>query len=338
MHFAVEQKIVPLVPDLRLDIYRGEEWINAFAADVSAGLTAQPYELLPKYFYDERGSELFDRITELPEYYPTRTETAILQQCGTEIIAAANPTDLVELGSGSSQKTKLLLEPLLELRGEACYVPIDVSEAAVRAATVRLVEQYPGLRVHAVIGDFERHLGGLPDGDARLIAFLGGTIGNFTQDRMLFFLRRLLALCGPDDRLLIGIDFVKDIDQLEAAYNDSQAVTAAFNKNILAAINDNLRGDFDLDAFEHVAFFDRENSWIEMRLRALRAQTVRIGALDMQVEFAAGDEIRTEISRKFRRSQFERELKVAGFRLQEWFCDDAARFGLALIAPAQVRF
>ncbi|MGB3951673.1 MAG: L-histidine N(alpha)-methyltransferase, partial [Solirubrobacterales bacterium] len=272
-------------------------------------------------------------ICELPEYYPTRTEESILIDHGAEIVEAANATALVELGSGSSRKTDHLLRPLLKRDDEALYVPIDVSESAVREASVRLVERYRGLRVHGVIGDFERHLGGLPEAEARLFAFLGGTIGNFTPDRMLFFLKRLAHLLGDYDTLLIGVDLIKDVGELEAAYNDSAGVTADFNKNILATINANLRGDFSLDGFDHVALYDEENSWIEMRLRANSDQRVRIGALDMEIEFAAGDEIRTEISRKFRRPAFERALATAGLRLRGWYTDEHQRFALALAAP-----
>lgn len=323
----------PVTPDVRLDIYRGEEWITAFANDVHRGLSAEPRELPPKYFYDARGSALFDEITELPEYYPTRTEESILSERGAEIVETSGATALVELGSGSSRKTEHLLVPLLDRMGEAMYVPMDFSESAVREASVRLVAQYPGLRVHGMIGDFEKHLGGLPEADARLFAILGGTIGNFQHDHMLFFLKRLARLLEPADSLLIGIDLVKDLAEMEAAYNDSAGVTADFNKNVLASINDNLRGDFDLDAFEHVAFFDRDNSWIEMRLRASAGQRVRIGALDMQLRFNAGDDIRTEISRKFRRAAFERDLHLAGLDLCGWYTDERARFALALAAP-----
>ncbi|MFT4049029.1 MAG: L-histidine N(alpha)-methyltransferase [Solirubrobacterales bacterium] len=329
-----ELEFAAVRPDVRLDIYRGEEWITSFANDVGDGLTADPPALHPKYFYDAAGSELFDRICELPEYYPTRTERSILEARGADIVDTAAAGALVELGSGSSLKTEHLLRPLLASLGEALYVPIDFSEVAVREASVRLITDYPGLRVHGVIGDFEKHLGGLPEADARLIAFLGGTIGNFTPDRMRFFLRRLELLMGPSDTLLIGMDLVKDRDELEAAYNDSAGVTAEFNKNVLASINRNLSGDFDLSAWEHVAFFDEQNSWIEMRLRALRDQVVRVGAIDLTVGFQAGDEIRTEISRKFTRERFVADAEDSGFQLREWYTDERERFALALLAPA----
>ncbi len=334
MEASHDLAFAPVTPDVRLDIYRGEEWVTAFANDVREGLGHEPRSLAPKYFYDARGSELFDRITELPEYYPTRAETEILTAEGPAIVERAGAEALVELGSGSSVKTELLLAPLIERADAPLYVPIDVSESAVRAAAVRLVDQYPGLRVHAVIGDFEKHLGGLPESSARLIAFLGGTIGNFTPGPMLFFLRRMRSLMGPEDSLLIGLDLIKPVDEIEAAYNDSAGVTAEFNKNVLAAINQNLRGDFDLGGFEHVAFFDRENSWIEMRLRATRSQQVHVGAVDLDLEFEPGDEIRTEISRKFDPTHFEHDLSAAGMRADEWYTDARERFALVLARVA----
>lgn len=326
-----ELEFAPVKPDVRLDIYRGEEWITSFAGDVREGLSTDPPWLHPKYFYDAAGSELFDRICELPEYYPTRTEESILESRGADIVDAAAASALVELGSGSSLKTEHLLRPLLASMGEALYVPIDFSEVAVREASVRLITEYPGLQVHGVIGDFEKHLGGLPEAEARLIAFLGGTIGNFTPDRMRFFLRRLELLMDDRDSLLIGMDLVKDKAELEAAYNDSAGVTAEFNKNVLASINRNLSGDFDLAAWDHVAFFDEENSWIEMRLRANRNRVVRVGAIDLTLDFLAGDEIRTEISRKFTREGFAADAEHSGLELREWYTDEHARFALALL-------
>ncbi|MBJ7458835.1 MAG: L-histidine N(alpha)-methyltransferase [Thermoleophilaceae bacterium] len=334
---VAELEFAEVKPDVRLDIYRGEEWITSFANDVRQGLTARPRALQPKYFYDAKGSELFDQICELPEYYPTRTEESILEARGADIVDAAAATSLVELGSGSSLKTEHLLRPLLANTGEALYVPIEFSESAVREASVRLVGDYPGLRVHGMIGDFEKHLGGLPRADARLFAFLGGTIGNFTPDEMLFFLKRMAFLAEPDDTLLVGIDLVKDKNELEAAYNDSAGVTAAFNKNVLSSINTSLAGNFDLDSWEHVAFFDEENQWIEMRLRATRNQVVKIAALDLTIDFVAGEDIRTEISRKFTRDGFVSAIEEAGLELKDWYTDEDERFALALCAPANGR-
>lgn len=324
----------PVRPDVRLDIYRGEEWITAFAGDVLRGLTSDPPWLHPKYFYDAAGSELFDRICELPEYYPTRAEDAILAERGVEIVERSGARTLVELGSGSSIKTEHLLAPLLDASAETLYVPIDFSESAVREAAVRLVTEHSGLRVHGVIGDFEKHLGGLPKAEHRLIAFLGGTIGNFVPEQRSEFLARLAQLLEPDDSLLVGVDLVKDREQLEAAYNDSAGVTAEFNRNVLASINRNLGADFDLAAWQHVAFFDQRNSWIEMRLQAERPQAVQISAIDLSLEYAAGDQIRTEISCKFTRAGLTGELAAAGLALVDWYTDAGERFALALAQRA----
>lgn len=328
-----ELEFSPVRPDLRLDVYRGEEWITSFANDVRSGLTADPPALAPKYFYDARGSELFDQICLLPEYYPTRTEDAILAEHGDEIIDRAGARCLVELGSGSSLKTEHLLRPLLARQEDALYVPIDFSEAAVREASVRLIGQYGGLRVHGMIGDFEKHLGGIPHAERRLIAFLGGTIGNFAPERSRHFLRRLATLLADDDRLLLGVDLVKDRGELEAAYNDSAGVTADFNKNVLVAINKSLGADFELDGWQHVAFYDERQSWIEMRLRATRDQRVRIAVVDLELEFRAGDEIQTEISRKFTRQSLADDFAASGLVIDEWFTDPRERFALVLAAP-----
>ena len=300
------------------------------ADDVLDGLTRPLKKLPPKHLYDAVGSELFDRICELPEYYPTRTEDAILRKHGAQIIELSGAKSLVELGSGSSTKTEHLLGPLLADGAEALYVPIDFSEVAVREAAVRLIGEHPGLRVHGVIGDFERHLGGLPEGDARLIAFLGGTIGNFPSAQMSHFLRRLAMLMDETDSILIGIDLVKETSVLEAAYNDAAGVTADFNKNVLASINRSLAGDFDLSAWDHVAFFDPDNSWIEMRLAANRDQSVRVAAIDTTLEFSVGDEIRTEISRKFTQARFTADLARSGLEMVRWFTDERQRFALVL--------
>jgi L-histidine N-alpha-methyltransferase len=301
-----------------------------FAQDIRDGLTAEPRYLHPKYFYDEVGSKLFDAICELPEYYPTRTEAAILAEHGDQIVARAAASALVELGSGSSQKTGFLLAPMLRHNAGALYVPVEISESAVSEAAERLIDEHPGLRVVPVIGDFEAELGDLPTADARLFAFLGSTIGNFTPAQMHDFLIGLGRVMQPEDSLLIGIDLVKDRAELEAAYNDSAGVTARFNKNLLAVVNRELDGDFALDDWQHVAFFDERDCWIEMRLRSARAQRVELRAIDLTIDFAPGDEIRSEISRKFKRAQFGEDLSAAGFSLEGWFSDNDERFALAL--------
>jgi L-histidine N-alpha-methyltransferase len=312
---------------MRVDVHLGDDDLRtAMLADVRSGLTASPKELPPKYFYDERGSILFDEITRLPEYYPTRCERAILVEQAAAIASASGADTLVELGSGTSDKTRLLLGTGAFRR----YIPFDVSETTLRNAGEALEREFPGLEVHGVVGDFERHLDLLPRGGRRLVAFLGGTIGNLAPEERKQFLADVAAGLDPGDGLLLGTDLVKDLDRLEAAYNDSAGVTAEFNRNILTVINRSLHADFDVDAFAHRAFFDRANEWIEMRLVTASAQRVIVRDLDLTVEFAAGEEMRTEISAKFRRDRVEAELSGAGLRLAEWWTDPAGDFALSL--------
>jgi L-histidine Nalpha-methyltransferase len=314
-------------------------------ADALAGLTATPKSLPPKWFYDAQGSALFEKITELPEYYPTRAERAILRAVAPEIAALTGATVLVELGSGSSDKTRLLLSALRDAGTLRGYVPVDVSESALAAAGDALAAEYPGLAVHAVVADFENYLG-LPsaagtnaasNGEAaagpRLVAFLGSTIGNMVPAEREVFLRRVRARLRPGDTFLLGTDLVKDPAVLVAAYDDSAGVTAAFNKNVLAVLNAELGADFDLDAFEHVALWDAEDEWIEMRLRSTAAQQVHVPGIGLVVSFAADEEMRTEVSAKFRRSGVEAELAAAGFAMRSWWTDEAGQFGLSLSVP-----
>ena len=314
---------------IRID--RPLHWGDAdrLADDVRAGLTRELKELPPKYFYDSRGSELFDRITSLPEYYPSRAEREILNRRAPEIVSETDARELVELGSGTASKTRALLYAMAGAGSLRRYVPFDVDESVVERCAHELVELYPGLAVHGVVGDFERDLGHIPAGERRLLAFLGGTIGNLYPAERAAFLARLRRLMGASDRLLIGTDLVKDRHVLEAAYNDSQGVTAEFNRNVLRVVNEGLDADFEPEAFEHVAFFDEANSWIEMRLRANGAQTVRIDGASLQVTFEDGEELRTEISAKFTRDAVERELMEAGLRLDGFHTDERALFGLA---------
>jgi L-histidine N-alpha-methyltransferase len=315
-------------------------------ADALAGLTATPKSLPPKWFYDAQGSALFEKITELPEYYPTRAERAILRAVAPEIAALTGATALVELGSGSSEKTRLLLSALRDAGTLHGYVPVDVSESALAAAGDALAAEYPGLAVHAVVADFENYLG-LPsdagnnvasNGDAaagpRLVAFLGSTIGNMVPAEREVFLRRVRARLRPGDTFLLGTDLVKDPAVLVAAYDDSAGVTAAFNKNVLAVLNAELGADFDLDAFEHVAAWDAGREWIEMRLRATSAQSVRVADLGLTVEFAAAEEMRTEVSAKFREAGVRSELAAAGLAMRSWWTDPDGQFGLSLAVPA----
>jgi L-histidine N-alpha-methyltransferase len=324
-------------PDIAIERCLDEAHERGLAEDVLDGLTRPFKELPPKHFYDERGCELFDQITELPEYYPTRAERAILQERAAAIVAETGAAELVELGSGSAAKTRVLLDAMAAAGQLTRYVPFDVAESVVRDSAEALVEEYPGLRVHGVIGDFERHLDRIPPptlGEPRIVALLGGTIGNFPPGSRRRLLRDIAALLGPDDRLLLGTDLVKDPAVLEAAYDDAAGVTAEFNLNVLHVLNRELDADFPLTDFEHVAFFDRRNEWIEMRLRANRASSVRVGALDLDVELALGEEIRTEISAKFTPARLAADYAAAGLRLAGWHTDPQERFALSLAAPS----
>ncbi|AKN74114.1 histidyl-tRNA synthetase [Streptomyces sp. PBH53] len=299
----------------------------ALRADVLHGLTVTPKWLPPKWFYDARGSELFEQITELPEYYPTRAEREILAARSAEIAAASGARTLVELGSGSSEKTRYLIEALPRL---AAYVPVDVSESALTQAGQALIEERPQLEVHALIADFTAPLTLPATPGPRLLAFLGGTIGNLLPAERAEFLASVRALLAPGDGLLLGTDLVKDEEVLVRAYDDAAGVTAAFNKNVLAVVDRELGADFDPDAFDHVALWDAEQEWIEMRLRSRTAQTVKVPALDLAVDFAAGEELRTEVSAKFRKEGVTGELARAGLELTHWWTDAQGRFALSL--------
>jgi L-histidine Nalpha-methyltransferase len=313
---------------------------EALRADALSGLTSRPKSLPPKWFYDAQGSALFEKITELREYYPTRAEREILHAVAPGIAAVVKARTLVELGSGSSEKTRLLLDALRAAGTLRCYVPVDVSEPALVAAGDALSAEYPGLEVRAVVSDFEEHLGLPADGDApapRLIAFLGSTIGNLVPEQRASFLGRLRASLGAGDFFLLGTDLVKDPATLVAAYDDCAGVTAAFNKNVLAVLNTELGADFDLDEFEHVAVWDADAQWIEMRLRSLADQTEHLPAIGLTVSFAEGEEMRTEVSAKFRRAGVAAELAAAGFAMRSWWTDAAGQFGLSLSVPAASR-
>lgn len=321
---------ITVTPDAVIDVHLDPDWRErALRNDVAAGLTATPKSLPPKWFYDEVGSELFDDITRLEEYYPTERERSILVERAGEIANRVQPDMLIELGSGTSDKTRVLLDALTA-RGLDTFVPFDVSEAILRSAALQINDRYPELAVHAVVGDFEHHLPELPSGGRRLLALLGGTIGNFEPVARAAFLSDLAEHLSPGDALLLGTDLVKDIDRLELAYDDPAGVTAAFNRNVLHVINRELDGDFDPEAFDHVARFDTENEWIDLGLRAREPQTVHIGALDLTVAFAAGELLRTEISAKFRPAGIRDELAAAGFELAELWTDPDGDYGLSL--------
>jgi len=312
---------------------------DSLRADATAGLTATPKSLPPKWFYDANGSALFEKITGLPEYYPTRAEREILRANADRIAAATSASSLIELGSGSSEKTRLLIDALRQAGTLRTYVPVDVSEPALVAAADALLTEYPGIEVRAVVSDFEEHLGLPPreaNGGPRLVAFLGSTIGNLFPEQRAAFLTRLREGLAPGDALLLGTDLVKSPETLVAAYDDAAGVTAAFNKNVLSVLNTELGADFDLDSFDHVAAWNADREWIEMRLRSTTDQRVHvpgIGPGGLTVEFAAGEDMRTEVSAKFRRERVADELAAAGFGLRHWWTDEQARFGLSLAFP-----
>jgi L-histidine N-alpha-methyltransferase len=318
--------------EIQIDSWLSEADERVLANDVLDGLTRPFKELPPKHFYDTRGSELFERICELPEYYPTRTELAILRARAREIVKSTSVGELVELGSGAADKARLLLDEMARAGTIQRYVPFDVAESVVRDAAHQLVLDYEGLRIHGVIGDFQRHLDRIPpaNGVPRLVALLGGTIGNLPPGTRRGLLRDISALLGPCDRLLLGTDLVKDPEMIEAAYDDSEGLTAEFNRNVLHVVNRDLGADFVPESFEHVAFFDRRHEWVEMRLRASRPCSVLIADLGLRVEFAAGEELRTEISAKFTRARVEADLVSVGLELEHWYTDEQELFALSL--------
>jgi L-histidine Nalpha-methyltransferase len=303
---------------------------QALRRDVHDGLTQTPKTLPPKWFYDSAGSDLFDQITRLTEYYPTRTEAEILRDRSAEIAAASGADTLVELGSGTSEKTRLLLSALRDSGSLRRFIPFDVDAGVLQAASAAILEEYPGVEIDAVCGDFEEHLGKIPRVGRRLVVFLGSTIGNLTPGPRAEFLSALSDTLQPGDALLLGTDLVKDTGRLIRAYDDSAGVTARFNRNVLAVVNRELDADFDLASFEHVARWNADEERIEMWLRARSAQQVRIAALNLTIEFAAGEEMLTEVSCKFRPEGVAGELAAAGLRRTHWWTDRAGDFGLSL--------
>jgi len=322
-------------PRVTWDVLLGPRDLRrALEQDVRLGLGRKPRELPPKYFYDARGSRLFDEITRLPEYYPTRREREILGARAAEIAARSGADTLVELGSGTSDKTRILMAALSTTGTLRRFVPFDVDAVTLRGSALRIAAEFPSLVVHAVVGDFERHVPLLPRGGRRLIAFLGGTIGNLAPRPRARFLGDVSEQLGPADAFLLGTDLVKDIPRLEAAYNDAQGVTAEFNKNVLSVLNHELNADFEPDRFQHIARYDARQGWIEMLLRSVERQTVTVADLDMQVEFGEGELLRTEISAKFTPSQIDRELETAGMRTEARWTDRAGDFAVTLAVRA----
>jgi L-histidine Nalpha-methyltransferase len=303
---------------------------TALRSDVINGLRQAPKTLPPKWFYDSVGSDLFDQITRLPEYYPTRAEAQILREQSAAIAAHSGADTLVELGSGTSEKTRTLLSALRDNGTLRRFVPFDVDAGVLESAGESLQQEYPDLEIDAVCGDFEEHLAKIPGGGRRLFVFLGSTIGNLTPQPRAEFLAALADVLEPGDALLLGTDLVKDAGRLVRAYDDSAGVTARFNRNVLAVINRELDGDFDLDAFSHVARWNAAEERIEMWLRAEAPQRVHIRALDLSVEFGAGEQMLTEVSCKFRPDAVAAELADVGLRRTHWWTDPVGDFGLSL--------
>ncbi len=322
-------------PDIRVDDLLDEGEPGSLTEDVRAGLRCDPKRIPPRFLYDERGSELFDRITELPEYYPTRCERAILNRYAPEIVARAGAEELLELGSGVASKTRALLYAMAGAGALRRYLPFDIDPTVVERSAEEMTTLYPGLAVHGVVGDFERHLEDVPEpGGRRLVAFLGGTIGNLRAPERGEMLGRLRSLLRPDDRLLLGADLVKDPSVIVAAYDDSRGVTRAFTANALRVLNRELGADFDLDAFEPFARWNADCERMELGLRARAAQRVRLAGLDgFQVAFAPGEEVLTEVSSKFTRARLGSELLEAGLRLERLFSDEDGLFSVSLAAP-----
>ena len=311
----------------------GDHAAASLRADAVAGLTARPKTLPPKYFYDARGSRLFERITRLPEYYPTRAEREVLRRRAPEIARRTGARTLAELGSGVSEKTRLLLDALLRHGTLECYAPQDVDPSVLLAAGRRLARDYPRLRVTATAADFEAELA-VPDGPRpRLLAFLGSTLGNLDTGQRSAFYRAVRGVLGSDDALLLGVDLVKDPRVLVRAYDDAAGVTAEFDRNVLRVLNRELDARFDPAAFAHRALWNPAAERVEMRLRSLRAQRVPVGALALEVTFEAGEELLTEISVKFRRERLEAELACHGLTVDRWWTDAAGRFAVLLARP-----
>jgi L-histidine N-alpha-methyltransferase len=324
-----------MTTDVTVDVHlEPDAAARALEADVRTGLSATPKTLPPKWFYDERGSELFDEITRLPEYYPTRTERSILVAHARDLAELTKADTLVELGSGTSEKTRLLLDAMREAGTLERFVPFDVSEQTLRDAAAAVADEYPGVRVHAVVGDFEHHLGSIPGGGRRVVAFLGGTIGNLVPAERATFLAGVRAVLEPGEWLLLGSDLVKSPTVLVPAYDDAAGVTAEFNRNVLHVLNRELDANFDVDDFEHVAFFDTEHEWIEMRLRARRAMTVRVADLGLTVQLAEGEEITTETSAKFRPGGVRGWLEATGYEITRTWTDPLGRHALTLATAA----
>jgi L-histidine N-alpha-methyltransferase len=307
------------------------DWASgSLVDDVRRGLASHPRTLPPKWLYDDAGSALFDEITRLPEYYPFAAEHSILEAHAEEIAAASGATTLIELGSGTSEKTRLLLDAFTGSGQLTRFAPVDVSEGTLRDAAAEIAGRYPGLEVEAVVGDFTLHLAQLPRGGRRMVAFLGGTIGNLYLEERRAFLGALADVLEPGDSLLLGTDLVKSSDRLIAAYDDEAGVTAEFVLNALRVLNRELDADFDVDGFSYIPFWDAHMERMDLRLRSEMPQRVSIPGADLVLDLASGEEIRVEISTKFRVSTIAAELETAGLGVTRVWTDDAGDFALTL--------
>ncbi|MDH3678457.1 MAG: L-histidine N(alpha)-methyltransferase [Acidimicrobiia bacterium] len=317
----------PITVDVRLP----SDWAaGEMRDDIRRSFANRPIVLPPKWLYDDYGSDLFDQITRLPQYYPTEAERSILVSRADEIAAVTGADTIIELGSGTSDKTRTLLDGFHRGGQLRRFTPLDVSEATLVEAATTLAERYDGLEVHALVGDFTRHLAHLPDGDRRMVAFLGGTVGNFYVEERHAFLGALSDQLRPGEWLLLGVDLVKDFQRILAAYHDVAGLTARFIKNSLTVLNRNLDADFDLGAFDYVPLWDDLEERVDMRLRSLMPQRVRIDGLDLDVALGEGEELRVEISAKFRPEKFTAELSDVGLDVFRLWTDENEDFGLVL--------
>jgi L-histidine N-alpha-methyltransferase len=324
------------VAAIRIDNHlNGAGFFDTMAEDVREGLLSTPKSIPPKYFYNDHGSELYELITEQPEYYPMREEGKLLGQIASELMASLAPQQVVELGSGSSTKTRALLDADNGSRSVRSYIPFDVSESIILEAGEVLQQRYPDIALNGIVGDFQRHLSTIPASEGRrLVLFLGGTIGNLLSGPRVELLKRIRGILGQDDYLLLGTDLIKDVSIIEPAYNDAAGVTAAFNRNILTVINSGLNANFLPEAFEHEAFFNHDEARIEMHLRPRTKQVILIGSLEMEVEVRPTETIWTECSHKFTQERVEEMLGEAGLQLTQWYAADEDMFGLSLSKPA----
>jgi L-histidine N-alpha-methyltransferase len=328
--FDTNRTTAPVTRRMRIEVARREAAYATLGDEIRRTLTAAPKSIPTKYLYDDRGSRLFDEICDLPEYYLTRTEFALLEHVADEIVDRTRPADVIEFGCGTSRKTRVLLTALQRAGLPVRYVPMDVNEWMIRRTSAALLREYPSIRVHGIVGDYNRDLDRIPEGTNRLVLFLGSTVGNLTPALTAEFLESVRAQLYEGDHLLLGVDLVKRADVLEAAYNDSAGVTANFNLNILNVLNRELDADFNLDRFEHVAYFNPRASQIEIFVEARSAHDVSIRKLDLKVPFASGERVQTEISRKFTRDSVRDDLAAAGYTLERWYIPDNGYFGLAL--------